>query len=64
MSDHYRNGDIECIDALRSALGPEGFRGFCSGNVIKYTWRYRAKNGVDDLRKAQQYLEWLIDDLV
>ena len=62
--EHYRQGDIECVDALRSALGVEGFRGFCSGNVIKYVWRHKLKgNGGADLEKAQQYLTWLIDDI-
>jgi hypothetical protein len=57
---HYNQGDIECIDALRSALGDEGFVGFCVGNVIKYLWRYRHKGGVEDLRKAEEYLQWSI----
>ena len=62
--DHYQSGDIECIDALRSALGPEGFRGFCAGNVIKYVWRYKRKQTpVADLEKARDYLNWLIDDI-
>ena len=64
MSDHYKQGDIECIDALRSALGPEGFRGFCAGNVIKYCWRYKNKQSAEsDLQKAKAYLCWLIDDI-
>lgn len=62
--DHYRQGDIECVDGLRSALGTEGFRGFCTGNVIKYLWRYQRKgNPKADLDKALQYLIWLRDDL-
>ena len=36
MSDHYRHGEIECIDAIQAALTPEEFRGFCKGNVLKY----------------------------
>lgn len=35
--------------------------GFLEGNVIKYVTRYRAKGGVEDLRKARQYLDWLIE---
>ena len=59
-SEHYRQGDIECIDALRSALGTEGFRSFCAGNVIKYLWRRSHKNNPEaDLDKALQYLIWL-----
>ena len=59
--EHYQQGGIECIDAIRAALGTEGFRAYCTGNVIKYTWRHRHKNGVEDLRKAQVYLGWLLD---
>lgn len=58
---HYTQGGIECIDAIRSSLGPEGFRAYCIGNVVKYTWRYRHKGGVEDLRKAAVYLGWAID---
>lgn len=55
---HYRQGEIECIDAIRSALTDEEFRGFCKGNVIKYTWRERHKAGDADLSKAGDYLEY------
>lgn len=34
--------------------------GFAEGNVVKYVTRWRAKNGIEDLRKAQHYLELLI----
>ena len=53
--EHYRKGDIECIDAIRSALG-DGFPDYCRGNVMKYLWRYKNKNGIEDLLKAQWYL--------
>ena len=55
---HYRQGDIECIDAIRAALTPEEFRGFCKGNVIKYTWRERHKAGNADLKKCGDYLNY------
>jgi hypothetical protein len=61
--NHYQAGDVECIDAIRSALGPEGFQALCAGNVIKYVWRYRYKNGVEDLKKAKVYLDWLLDSV-
>ena len=58
---HYTSGSIECIDAIRSALTPEEFRGFCKGNAIKYVWRERHKGGVESLQKAAWYLEKLND---
>ena len=53
---HYRQGDIECIDAIRAALGEDGFRAFCIGNAIKYHWRADHKGKrAEDLAKAVWY---------
>jgi hypothetical protein len=57
---HYRQGAVECIDAIKAALGDDGYEAYCTGNVIKYIWRYRHKNGLEDLRKANFYLTELI----
>ena len=59
---HYCTGGVECIDAIRAALG-EGFVDYCQGNVLKYVWRWRHKGGVEDLKKAQVYLGWMIETL-
>jgi len=53
---HYRQGGIECIDAIRAALTPEEFRGYCKGNAIKYIWRERYKGGNESMDKADYYL--------
>lgn len=58
---HYTGGSIECIDAIRAALTLEEFRGFCKGNVIKYTWRERIKGGDESLKKAEWYLKRLTE---
>lgn len=58
---HYGRGEIECIDAIRAALGPEGFADYCRGNVLKYVWRGPHKNGIEDYEKARWYLNRLID---
>ena len=60
---HYTHGDIECIDAIRASLGPEGFAAFCRGNVIKYNFRCDHKGGVQDVEKAEWYLDKLIDTM-
>lgn len=52
---HYRAGGVECIDAIRAALGHEGFIAYCRGNVIKYQFRADHKNGREDLKKAVWY---------
>ena len=58
---HYTQGGIECIDAIRASLSPSGFCDFCKGNVLKYLWRWEKKGGLQDLKKAQVYLNWLIE---
>ena len=52
---HYNHGGIECIDAIRAALGHDGFIAYCRGNVIKYQWRADHKHGGEDLKKAAWY---------
>ena len=58
---HYNQSGIECIDAIRAALGPEGFRNYCTGNALKYVWRHPYKNGKEDVEKAIVYLTWLAE---
>lgn len=61
---HYklRGLDIEAIDVIRGALTEDEFRGFCKGNVLKYTIREGHKNGDEDLKKAKKYLDFLEKD--
>lgn len=57
---HYTQGGIECIDALEAATtGLEGIEAVCTANAIKYLWRWKYKNGVEDINKAIWYLEKL-----
>jgi hypothetical protein len=50
---------VESIDVIRASVAD--FGSFCEGNVLKYLARWRKKNGVEDLKKAQKYLTWLIE---
>ena len=59
--NHYCQGGIECIKAIEASMTPEEFQGYCKGNVIKYVWRFREKNGLEDLKKARVYLGWMIE---
>jgi hypothetical protein len=59
---HYKQGGIECIDAIKAATG-DGFVGYVWGNVLKYLWRWPKKGGVDDLKKARWYLDRLIKEV-
>ena len=60
---HYTAGGIECIKAIEASLSPEGFQDYCKGNVLKYVWRFRQKNGLEDLKKARVYLNWMIESV-
>jgi hypothetical protein len=55
--DHYNIG-IECTDYIKS-----WDMNFVEGNIIKYVTRYRYKNGLKDLLKAQWYINDLIIEL-
>ena len=59
---HYNKAGIECIDAIAAATG-DGFEYALQANIIKYVWRYRYKNGTEDLKKAQWYLAKLIEEV-
>lgn len=58
---HYTSsGTIECIDYIESCLGPEQFKGWLRGNIIKYQHRYELKGKpVEDLKKIAFYLDRL-----
>lgn len=58
---HYTHGKIETIDKIEDVLGLEGFQAYCVGNAIKYLDRYKLKNGFEDIKKAQKYLEFYIE---
>ena len=53
---HYTAGGIECIDYINACKFD-----YLEGNIVKYVTRYRNKNGVEDLRKAESYLRMLIE---
>lgn len=61
---HYNQGNIECIECIKAAVTNKvGIEAVCVANVIKYLFRYEAKNGVEDVRKAAWYIDRLIAEL-
>ena len=57
---HYQ-GKVECIDCIESATsGLNGIEAFCTGNSIKYLYRWKKKNGIEDLKKAKYYIDKII----
>ena len=61
--EHYNQGQVECIDAIKAMLSIEEFIGYLRGNSMKYRWRFRYKNGLEDLRKAEWYENRLLNAL-
>lgn len=57
---HYNIGEIEVIDYIKDKLGYDEFIGYLTGNLLKYISRYKHKNGIEDLKKAEWYLKYLI----
>ena len=53
---HYKGCAIQPVEYIHA----NGI-GYMEGNVIKYVTRWRAKGGLDDLRKARHYIELLIE---
>lgn len=54
---HYNSLFIQPIEYIL-----ENGLGYCEGNVVKYVTRWKDKGGVEDLRKARQYIDFLIED--
>ena len=59
---HYFKGGMWCekaIQAITSNL--TDFEAVCVANIVKYLWRYKTKNGLEDIRKARKYIDMLIN---
>lgn len=58
---HYKEKSIQPWDAMEAWMTKEAFQGFLQGNAIKYLARWKDKGGVEDLQKAQHYIQKLIE---
>lgn len=58
---HYGQGKIECIEYIKDFLTREEYIGYLRGNIAKYNHRWRYKNGIEDLKKAEWYHSRLIE---
>jgi hypothetical protein len=64
QNSHYTVGGIQPIEYMKQKMSKERYEGFCLGNVIKYTSRCEYKGTeLNDLYKARDYLNWLIESL-
>jgi len=55
--NHYKQGKIEVIDFILDQK-----LDYCIGNVVKYLTRHKMKNGLEDLIKAEWYLNKAIGE--
>ena len=53
---HYQQGNIQVLDFITD----QKFT-YLEGNIVKYICRYKTKNGLEDLEKADYYLSRLIE---
>lgn len=58
---HYEGStSLECIQVMEIMFGPRAVADFCMCNAFKYLWRYKNKNGSEDLDKAVWYCNYVI----
>ena len=58
---HYCTGPFECIDVMTEIFGANAVQNFCLCNAFKYLYRTKRKNGLEDIKKAQWYLNKYIE---
>lgn len=58
---HYETGKFECIDVMVETQGVEATQDFCVCNALKYVYRHKKKNGMEDLQKAIWYLNKAVE---
>ncbi|WP_197199594.1 DUF3310 domain-containing protein [Cytobacillus firmus] len=58
---HYHQGGIDVIGFSERQFSKSELKGFFRINVLKYVTRYDRKNKLEDLKKAQFYLNKLIE---
>lgn len=58
---HYETGQFECIEVMQEALGYDAVRDFCICNAFKYIYRHKRKNGYEDIKKAQRYINKYVE---
>ena len=58
---HYETGKFECIDVMVETQGVQATKDFCLCNALKYIYRHRRKNGLEDIQKAIWYLNKAVE---
>lgn len=63
---HYTGGGIEAKDALKAAMSDSQLSPMACywwGCAFKYLWRFERKNGLEDLKKCRQCIDFLIEEV-
>ena len=60
--NHYMMNGRETIETIKDITGKE-YEGYLIGNIVKYISRYKYKNGIEDIKKARAYIDFLIKEL-
>ena len=63
--NHYKGKNLECVQAIDEILlmnNSQGVSAYYLSNIVKYIWRYKNKNGIQDLQKAKKCIELLIEE--
>lgn len=58
---YYHTGNIDVIKFAEENFVPAELKGFYRINVLKYVTRFDKKNRLEDLQKADFYLQKLIE---
>lgn len=62
--EHYKAGDLECLDVMLDLYGRDAVLHFCMLNSFKYQWRCNKKdNCKEDLKKARWYMNKYLEIL-
>jgi len=59
--EHYDLKGLEVIEVIKKTMTYSDFTAYCHGNVIKYVLRCRKKGGIQDLKKAKVYINYMLE---
>lgn len=58
---HYETGKFECIEVMIETQGLDAVKNFCICNAFKYLYRHDKKNSLEDIEKANWYINKYIE---
>ena len=61
MTEEIKLYTDETTEAHKDFLAEETLRSYYKGKILKHLLHEREKNGLEDLKRARKYLDWLIE---